>query len=126
VTRRVIAECRLVRQNEGVGGSGGFFPILVLWRARLRAASLKRTAALHALMAKIMTKPASLPDDENQPGHLPRLTDAAYRGKAIVHWTLTVRDRGTGSGWMLASPHAFAGCCCMLVGVMQWTARCIA
>ena len=53
---------------------------------------------MHALMAKIMTKPASLPDDENQPGHLPRLTDAAYRGKAIVHWTLTVRDRGT--GWL--------------------------
>jgi len=39
-----------------------------------------------------------LPDDDNPPGHLPRLSDAAYRGKAIIHWTLTVRDRGT--GWL--------------------------
>ena len=38
------------------------------------------------------------PDDEPLPGHLPRLGDAAYRGKAVVHWTLTVRDRGT--GWL--------------------------
>jgi putative transposase len=42
--------------------------------------------------------PTPLPDDDNHPGHLPRLADAAYRGKAIVHWTLTVRDRGT--GWL--------------------------
>lgn len=40
----------------------------------------------------------SLPDDDPLPGHLPRLADSAYRGKAIVHWTLTVRDRGT--GWL--------------------------
>lgn len=38
------------------------------------------------------------PADEHLPGHLPRLGDAAYRGKAVVHWTLTVRDRGT--GWL--------------------------
>lgn len=37
-------------------------------------------------------------DDHSLPGHLPRLADTAYRGKAIVHWTLTVRDRGT--GWL--------------------------
>lgn len=38
------------------------------------------------------------PGDESRPGHLPRLSEAAYRGKAIVHWTMTVRDRGT--GWL--------------------------
>jgi len=35
------------------------------------------------------------------PGHLPRLGPGAYLGTAIVHWTLTVRDRGT--GWLNAS-----------------------
>jgi putative transposase len=36
----------------------------------------------------------------SRPGHLPRLADGAYQGKAIVHWTLTVRDRGV--GWLNA------------------------
>lgn len=39
-------------------------------------------------------------DEPQLPGHLPRLADAAYQGAAIVHWTLTVRDRGT--GWLNA------------------------
>ena len=33
-------------------------------------------------------------------GHLPRLAPSAYLGTAIVHWTLTVSDRGT--GWLNA------------------------
>ena len=41
-----------------------------------------------------------MPTHESKPGHLPRLADSAYRGKAIVHWTLTVRNRGT--GWLEA------------------------
>jgi putative transposase len=49
----------------------------------------------------------ALPPDEIElvphphPGHLPRLAGAAYRGKAILHWTLTVRDRAT--GWLTNS-----------------------
>jgi REP element-mobilizing transposase RayT len=44
--------------------------------------------------------PAQEPADASSqhPGHLPRLADGAYRGAAIVHWTLTVRDRGV--GWL--------------------------
>lgn len=30
--------------------------------------------------------------------HLRRLDDAAYRGRAVVHWTMTMRDRR--SGWL--------------------------
>lgn len=51
---------------------------------------------------------ASLPDPDPNPeaasalvrrvGHLPRLGDGAYLGNAVVHWTLTLRDRGT--GWL--------------------------
>ena len=37
-------------------------------------------------------------DEDDLPDHLPRLAESAYRGKAIVHWTFTVRDRGT--GWL--------------------------
>lgn len=32
------------------------------------------------------------------PRHLPRLPRSAYLGTAIVHWTLSTRDRGT--GWL--------------------------
>jgi REP element-mobilizing transposase RayT len=32
------------------------------------------------------------------PEHLPRLPKSAYLGTAIVHWTLSLRDRGT--GWL--------------------------
>ena len=42
--------------------------------------------------------PSSHRRDKELPDHLPRLADSAYRGKAIVHWTQTVRDRGT--GWL--------------------------
>lgn len=37
-------------------------------------------------------------DTNPLPGHLPRLGEGAYRGRAVVHWTMTVRDRGT--GWL--------------------------
>ncbi|MCU0708962.1 MAG: hypothetical protein MUF23_11775 [Pirellula sp.] len=33
--------------------------------------------------------------------HLRRLPEAAYCGHAVVHWTLTIRDRGT--GWLDAA-----------------------
>ena len=38
------------------------------------------------------------------PGHLPRLRPEAYRGRAWIHWTMTVRDRG--SGWLDEQMHA--------------------
>lgn len=36
-------------------------------------------------------------------GHLPRLTPAAYRGHAIIHWTLTLEERAT--GWLSSNVH---------------------
>lgn len=42
-------------------------------------------------------EPAS-DDTPDLPGHLPRLKAPQYQGRVIVHWTLTVRDRGT--GWL--------------------------
>jgi REP element-mobilizing transposase RayT len=36
-------------------------------------------------------------------GHLPRLNAAAYRGFAVVHWAMTIRDRRT--GWLNAVNH---------------------
>ena len=40
-----------------------------------------------------------------RPSHLPRLEDAAYRGQAWVHWTMTIRDRAT--GWLDEEMHRF-------------------
>ena len=39
-----------------------------------------------------------------QPGHLPRLPAAEYRGTAWVHWTMTMRDRAC--GWLDERMHA--------------------
>ncbi|MEO6875877.1 MAG: hypothetical protein ABI222_13750 [Opitutaceae bacterium] len=36
-------------------------------------------------------------------GHLPRLSHEFYRGRAFVHWTLTVEDRAT--GWLTPAFH---------------------
>ena len=44
------------------------------------------------------------PLDEESPDHLPRLGPGAYRGRAIVHWTLTVDQRGP--GWLDDAFHA--------------------
>src|SRR4051794_38755498 len=37
-------------------------------------------------------------------GHLPRLNAAVYRGFAVVHWAMTIRDRR--NGWLNALSHA--------------------
>jgi REP element-mobilizing transposase RayT len=39
-----------------------------------------------------------------QHDHLPRLAANAYRGRAIVHWTLTVKDRS--KGWLTSNFHS--------------------
>jgi hypothetical protein len=36
-------------------------------------------------------------------GHLPRLAPEFYRGRAFVHWTLTIEDRAT--GWLTETFH---------------------
>lgn len=48
-----------------------------------------------------MLEEESPPEDRD---HLPRLGPGAYRGRAIVHWTLTVEKRGT--GWLDKGFHA--------------------
>lgn len=35
--------------------------------------------------------------------HLPRLADEFYRGRAVVHWTMCIRDRQT--GWLTREFH---------------------
>jgi putative transposase len=42
-------------------------------------------------------------NDEASPDHLPRLAAGAYQGRAIVHWTLTVQNRGL--GWLTDAFH---------------------
>ncbi len=42
--------------------------------------------------------------DTSPQDHLPRLGAGAYRGKAIVHWTLTVHQRSC--GWLNDDFHA--------------------
>jgi putative transposase len=37
-------------------------------------------------------------------GHLPRLASEYYRGLAMVHWTMTIKDRQT--GWLTPCRHA--------------------
>jgi hypothetical protein len=48
-------------------------------------------------------------------GHLPRLAPEFYRGRALVHWTLTLKDRAVGwltpdfhQAWLLALLHTSA------------------
>lgn len=61
--------------------------------------ALRTLASAPTVRSTVMSVPSS--DDEDPlPDHLPRLGDGAYRGKAIVHWTLTTRDRG--AGWLNA------------------------
>ncbi len=43
-------------------------------------------------------------DPLNRPFFLPRLPTRAYQGEAVVHWTLTIEDRGT--GWLTPALHA--------------------
>ena len=40
----------------------------------------------------------------NRPFFLPRLPAKAYQGRAVVHWTLTLQDRGR--GWLTTLFHA--------------------
>jgi putative transposase len=40
----------------------------------------------------------------NPHGHLPRLPDSFYRGRATVHWTMCLRGRAT--GWLTGLLHA--------------------
>ena len=68
---------------------------------------VRQNAVLHFVSMSAMSNPANTQPDpvpeapqDDLPGHLPRLGDSAYRGHAIVHWTLTIRDRGT--GWLNA------------------------
>ena len=44
-------------------------------------------------------------------GHLPRLAPEFYRGRAFVHWTLTIEDRAT--GWLTETFHR-DWCLCLL------------
>ena len=41
-----------------------------------------------------------IPRDKINHDHLPRLNDSAYRGNAIVHWTMAIHNRGV--GWLNA------------------------
>ena len=43
-------------------------------------------------------------DALNRPFFLPRLPAKAYQGRAVVHWTLTIKGRGT--GWLTPLFHA--------------------
>jgi REP element-mobilizing transposase RayT len=45
-----------------------------------------------------MAEPKPSSNEQSAPRHLPRLPPTSYRGNAMIHWTLTVRDRGT--GWL--------------------------
>lgn len=47
-----------------------------------------------------------MPDEPLRPDehdHLPRLPPGAYRGRAVVHWTLTIENRRT--GWLTTHFH---------------------
>lgn len=70
------------------------------WRMRLQRAfvgSFARTRDGGTLLERMSNSPEHH-GGEHLPGHLPRLAESAYHGKAIVHWTFTIRDRGT--GWL--------------------------
>jgi REP element-mobilizing transposase RayT len=73
-------------------------------RARLRGRGRRRKAVglFHGLALSHRTAHAGFMHDEDTPlndrDHLPRLGAGAYRGRAIVHWTLTAETRGT--GWL--------------------------
>jgi putative transposase len=62
-----------------------------------------------------------IPRDKINHDHLPRLNDSAYRGNAIVHWTMAIHNRGV--GWLNARFTA-RFCWLLLHGCARYSLAC--